>query len=422
MLRKIQITIILCLLAFIIACKSQVPLDGNVIEVGLTNLKMTKVLAYSEIFDSVRFIPLQTKNAQLIGKIDKIISYKGRFFVLDQWESKTVLEFDGSGHFLRQIGNFGKGPGEYDRPSDISIDRSHQNIVVYVRSRKSLLYFDFEGRFIKENKIGLFFKNFEILANGQIGIFKDYDINEPYKDGQLNFLVLSESNKIEYSSFPFDPDFDRGSGLNFFLSYSEDELLVSPSYSNTIYSFRHNKLIPKYVFNFGENNIHNGLIRKENDSQFFKNLAQSNYAFIDSFIEFPDYLIFSFVYKSTLYQGVYSKTTKNVKYGNIVINDLFGVIGGTSVMSKSGSKLVTYFDPVDLDYVKQLQERCLEQKHSFKEEWLKSYKNSNVFNYDVIVNETKSLKLVPLNKEFDTINSITRMDNPVLMELTLKLF
>ncbi len=60
-----------------------------------------------------------------------------------------LLKYSRAGKFLQQIGSTGRGPGEYQLLRSYSIDKNKQLIMGYASWKRSLLFYDFNGNFIK---------------------------------------------------------------------------------------------------------------------------------------------------------------------------------------------------------------------------------------------------------------------------------
>jgi hypothetical protein len=73
-------------------------------------------------------------------------------YILDEKEF-AVKVFKRSGEFVRKFGQKGKGPGDLDKPSRISIDRSI-NALMIVNGASGLSYFSFDGTFLKNFTAG----------------------------------------------------------------------------------------------------------------------------------------------------------------------------------------------------------------------------------------------------------------------------
>src|SRR5499427_3983449 len=76
----------------------------------------------------------------------------GNIYVTDGYGNSRVLKFDKYGNFLLGWGMKGSGPGQFDTPHSIAIDRD----VIYVADRENarIQLFDLSGRFLREWKLG----------------------------------------------------------------------------------------------------------------------------------------------------------------------------------------------------------------------------------------------------------------------------
>lgn len=76
----------------------------------------------SEMSENFYYVPLETTESSIIGKIDRVLRHEDRIFVLDRERARRVFCFDSKGKFLYRVGKLGKGPGEYSNLEDIVID------------------------------------------------------------------------------------------------------------------------------------------------------------------------------------------------------------------------------------------------------------------------------------------------------------
>ncbi|MDR2382748.1 MAG: 6-bladed beta-propeller [Prevotellaceae bacterium] len=74
----------------------------------------TKMLL-SEIVEDIVFIPLETTEKCLIGRIRSIHCSNDYIIIIDA-DPNQILLFDKAGKFIRTIGSKGQGPGEYIYP------------------------------------------------------------------------------------------------------------------------------------------------------------------------------------------------------------------------------------------------------------------------------------------------------------------
>jgi hypothetical protein len=89
------------------------------------------------------------------GASENVVIASARSLAVDDAENIYVLDekdfavkvFDKRGAFLRKFGQKGQGPGDLDRPSRISIDRS-KNALMIINGALGLSFFSFDGTFI----------------------------------------------------------------------------------------------------------------------------------------------------------------------------------------------------------------------------------------------------------------------------------
>src|SRR5690554_4220450 len=124
--------VIFGLLLFIAACSGPNTIHNislNVIDVA-GSLNSDRVVNISEIADTVEYIPLETMDESLVGKLQKnnIFFERGLFYLI--LESGEIALFDYSGLFIRRFGKLGRGPGEYIQIADLDVDYVTGNIFI----------------------------------------------------------------------------------------------------------------------------------------------------------------------------------------------------------------------------------------------------------------------------------------------------
>ena len=112
----------------------------------------------SEIADSVEYIELKTPQDIIIANIPDIKTFDGNLILKS---GGIVYLFNMNGHFLKQIGNRGQGPGEYYFAYDVEIDTKRREIIV--SGGEQLLFYNLEGHFLRTLKLNGFINNMDIL-------------------------------------------------------------------------------------------------------------------------------------------------------------------------------------------------------------------------------------------------------------------
>ena len=98
-------------------------------------------LTLSELLgDRVKITPLETTQESLIGKINKIKSFRGEYFVLTQ--DRWILRFDSTGNYLSSLRKSGGGPDEYSTISDFDVYTHQNRIEVWICDAKAIKIYD----------------------------------------------------------------------------------------------------------------------------------------------------------------------------------------------------------------------------------------------------------------------------------------
>lgn len=222
-------------------------------------------ITLSSFVDSIEYIPLKLPKKYVIDMF-QMYDYdeeSGLFFIGDY---NKVYVVNKKGEFLRTIGRIGGGPGELPSISSVSIDKKNKYVYLYSATSKSMLRFDYEGRFLK--------KMFSLLGDSDkyytVQVFYNNDnfvsISEPYyykiepiKDRLYGFGVLDtlgrmldctppqcaqlDTKKDRYIGFMFNSQMTRFKGSN---------LLVPNGLADTIFAEVNNKMKPRYLLDYGD--------------------------------------------------------------------------------------------------------------------------------------------------------------------------
>ncbi|MEE4115947.1 MAG: 6-bladed beta-propeller [Marinilabiliaceae bacterium] len=107
---------------------------------------------------SISYIPLQTQEVPLIDNILRIKT-DGEILAIVNFsndnKNRNILLFDKNGRYLRQIGAFGRGPGEYYLPYGVEMLPLNNSIIVDDNTGW-LHKYDYEGNFAEKRKIDYF--------------------------------------------------------------------------------------------------------------------------------------------------------------------------------------------------------------------------------------------------------------------------
>ncbi|MFC1530213.1 6-bladed beta-propeller [Gemmatimonadota bacterium] len=78
--------------------------------------------------------------------------FDNRYYVADFW-APSVKVYDSAGNFLFSVGGVGAGPGEYQRPDAIEIDRSNHLLLVRDLSLTRINFYDLSGKYLDSCRV-----------------------------------------------------------------------------------------------------------------------------------------------------------------------------------------------------------------------------------------------------------------------------
>lgn len=91
---------------------------------------------------------------------------QGNIYVLDSGANR-IQKYDNNGKYLQSIGRQGQGPGEFERPIMMSLDKQDN---LYVAEMAKIHTFDRGGKFVKTTTIPFFFMNFAPNSEGNFAV------------------------------------------------------------------------------------------------------------------------------------------------------------------------------------------------------------------------------------------------------------
>ncbi|TKG94477.1 6-bladed beta-propeller [Puteibacter caeruleilacunae] len=128
---------------------SGIAVNEGLIRINVDTITRESKINYSDIFDGIEIIALETKEECLIGQVDQLEIVNDTIYILDSFSAKALFLFDLEGRFIRKIGVVGRGPGEFNRPDFFSIDDAKKQIYVLDRNTRRVLVFSNTGEHLK---------------------------------------------------------------------------------------------------------------------------------------------------------------------------------------------------------------------------------------------------------------------------------
>lgn len=280
---------------------------------------------YSQFVDSIKYIPLETTSACLIGDItDARITSEG-IFILDR-QMQTVWIFTSQGEYVDNIFKKGSGPGEYMNLHQFEYDEQKHQIVLLDMWNHALLFYTIKGEYVRSVELDVKAIDFKIVPSGgfvvsQAGADTE-DAGVYYVDdsGKMIRKLVGRSGKhLIY----LDSNWEL-------CSTSDYISFMSPNFSNMVYHFHGRNLNVEYAFQMKPD------LKNESDANI--SLEHLEDFIRTEFIE-GDRWIYATYWSSvhgTRY-FLYSKKTNEYWIGKYLKNDLDGIqcSGKTSISQEN---------------------------------------------------------------------------------------
>ena len=244
------------LVLFMNSCPS-LKSQSNLIEINIEkNVKNIKKVNICDLNGNIRYIPLKA-DAGLLSDI--ILSDFSKDFVIVS-DRRTCILYDIQGNTISKIGNQGKGPGEYIVVFEMKFGLHNQ---IIIQDGKSFLVYDLNGKFLRKfdskghtndsfaaKMIGSWSPINDSLFIGQV---PNHSGKEKYKAvffngmgteiGYAKNYIISNINKVAYSSENCDASIYQFSGQTYFKELLNDTLFLVTNYLT---------FEPYYYFNLGK--------------------------------------------------------------------------------------------------------------------------------------------------------------------------
>lgn len=199
----------------------------------------------SQVFDEIRFIPLETTKESLFGDITQLKIAKDRFVIYDR-DTQAILIFNQDGKFIAKI-NASRIDHEEDKKAELTFNgftlkAENDTFLIVVFTSGYIVYFDLNGKQvrkvpIKNNNTDFSTKYFSDTTTK----VKSYYMEKKDRDSTFYEIALFNNKKELGLYFPFNSD--RYKNDQFFSAGGEavadngavDEFFYVRSYDYNIY-------------------------------------------------------------------------------------------------------------------------------------------------------------------------------------------
>lgn len=206
---------------------------------------------FSELFDRVETILLDTTGNFLVSDVRQMKLALGSIFVLDNSESVYIFDKEGRGQTI--INKKGQGAQEYleIRGFDLTPD----SLLCLLTFPLKLMYFTLEGDYVKETKLDLNGSELALLPNNKAAVYANSPQSTP-KDNEMLLEICDQTDGTHQGYIPKYkclkdvslPTYQRGKT---FTSTQNGERLFTQPLSNNIYAMDGRSMYIRYQIDFG---------------------------------------------------------------------------------------------------------------------------------------------------------------------------
>ena len=252
---------------------------------GESNLKIEEPLPEikaSDLVESYKYIPLETRKESLVGFIRKILFYKDKIYIRDV-ETNMVYIFSQSGKYLNKIGQRGNGPGEFsDLLYGMAIDSFANRLLVYDQGKRKMNYFTLGGAFLFDRNVPMILdSNFTVMSPNRILVSNHKNMGNDHlgKWDSYRIIQLDSLLQIAGGGYKYD-DNVHARYLSPVFPSSNANLLYNPMFSNDFYSVSSSGINKKYSLDYSrfENVIDTSSVNKlDNAGDIFDYMESTTY-------------------------------------------------------------------------------------------------------------------------------------------------
>lgn len=223
--KSLFILILSLILLFLYACskskKAEKPEWKGKIETeeGVKVVKNPAEPVYGEVLfylDEVLSIGREDdENYLFYGATDIVLDQDDNIYVLE-YRNFRIQKFDKFGNYLQTIGKKGQGPGEFEGPIQILLDRATENI--YVKDRRKIKIFDKEGNYLHD----ILLKNYpyDLFLDAEGGIWGKFSVTTESGQSMSFDQVNAQGETVKtISSFPYGATFTTSGDITWGVSH-----------------------------------------------------------------------------------------------------------------------------------------------------------------------------------------------------------
>lgn len=252
----------------------------------------------------------------LIGKIGRILFFENIIYIHDEMTDRLIA-YSRRGKYLFKIDEKGKGPMEYLKLTDFTIDKDKRLILIYDSYGHKLLKFSIDKhKFLEEQPVGFHPTAFAWNENSLL-FYNPYTINYP-RENKYHYSLITMSDELKNEKRYFKVNKKLGSFMSnpnrkgFFYGKG---LYFLNRFENVIYSLAKDSIYPHCQINFHNNGdfdsaLDDAISKGTRNTERYNRCASE----IQNYCENENVITFNYKRDSKLYSVIYSKQKNEIVY------------------------------------------------------------------------------------------------------------
>jgi len=301
--------------------------NSNLHIIDLDKAERIDTCKLSFFFKSAKCVRLDDDSKAIIGGISKLVAYNGKLYVSDTKDAKSLIVFDDDGKYIMKIGERGRGPGEYVRFDDFTINTDENEIILLDYGRIHI--YDLNGKFLKTVQLQQVDGNITTLQYYDSLIYTDIHSYQKKDDDCLlqSVRIVDGQRKNRFLN---TNEHNKGwnellvNNMNYFVPKLDPPHLFRHSFMDTIFAITNIGLIPHLVIRSKEMITEKDLVLPPNTSPmiFLTLLSQKDKIYnIYSYFETPEIIHFRYNIGRKVYSVFYNKSKKTTQVASSFNND-----------------------------------------------------------------------------------------------------
>lgn len=332
---------------------------------------VNKQVKFNDVVEDYKYIKLETNENCLIGKINQVLIYKEKIFIL----TEEIYCFNMDGKFLYSINKKGKGPTEFIRIYNFSIDKD----MIYLNSPRKIVCYDCNtGEFVKYYNLNIGARKLGVVGNNlYIDVLL---IKSQTNKGRIFISNIDNQNSIKAL---FHEKKYELSVQNQFIGFNNNFYFIDP-FLNQVYKIYDEKVESYIFFDFGDKN--------PTEAENATRLANRS-------------LIKNFSSKARQLENVYE--TPDFIMANIIV----GSDGLVILYDKKSEKSITW---TYKSFICEPYQIFIAEPHAVSEDYFCSVLSAVNYNKQTVKNSVIPEPSNPEFKKYSLMMNTDSQDNPII--------